>query len=157
MTKKKPATNPASPPTNSMPTISLCMIAKNEEALLASCLQSVRPILSEIIFVDTGSTDRTVQIAQSYVAKIIHEPWREDFAAARNISLEHATSDWILVLDADEVIAESDLPGLQALTKDRRVCSEFLQRHYSNDYRLSNYTPVSGEFPKLEAGHAGLS
>lgn len=86
------------------PTLSLCMIAKNEEQFIGDCLASVRDLVSEIIVVDTGSTDRTVEIAESFGAKIFHKEWQGDFAAARNESLAHATGDWILVLDADEMI-----------------------------------------------------
>lgn len=86
------------------PTLSLCVIAKNEEQFLGDCLASVREIVDEIIVVDTGSTDRTVEIAESFGAKVFHFPWNGDFAAARNESLAHATGDWILVLDADEMI-----------------------------------------------------
>lgn len=86
------------------PTLSLCMIAKNEEQFIGDCLASVRGVVDEIILVDTGSTDRTVEIAESYGAKIFHLPWQGDFATARNESLKHATGDWILVLDADETI-----------------------------------------------------
>jgi tetratricopeptide (TPR) repeat protein len=86
------------------PRLSLCMIAKNEEQFLGDCLASVRGLVDEIILVDTGSTDRTVAIAESFGAKIFHFPWNGDFAAARNESLAHATGDWILVLDADETI-----------------------------------------------------
>jgi tetratricopeptide (TPR) repeat protein len=86
------------------PTISLCMIVKNEEKYLAGCLESVRELVDEIIIVDTGSTDSTMQIAESFGARIYHFDWVNDFAAARNESLAHATGDWILYLDADERI-----------------------------------------------------
>ena len=86
------------------PRISLCVIAKDEEQFIGDCLASVRSLVDEIIVVDTGSSDRTVAIAESFGAKVFHFPWTGDFAAARNESLSHATGDWILVLDADEVI-----------------------------------------------------
>lgn len=86
------------------PTLSLCMIVKNEEEFLDDCLTSVKGVVDEIIIVDTGSTDRTVEIAERHGARIFHTEWTGDFATARNESLRHATSDWILVLDADETI-----------------------------------------------------
>lgn len=86
------------------PRVSLCMIAKDEEQFIGDCLASVRNLVDEIIVVDTGSSDRTVEIAESFGAKVFHYPWTGDFASARNESLSHATGDWILVLDADEVI-----------------------------------------------------
>lgn len=135
--------------------ISLCMIVKDEEEWLAQCLQSVKSIVDEIVIVDTGSTDRTIEIAKTFGAKIFHQPWEGDFAKARNFSIQQASGDWILVLDADEAIAEKDLQELKMLTVDQKICSEFLQRHYSNDHRLSDYTPVSGEYPEWEVGHSG--
>ncbi len=84
------------------PTVSLCMIVKNEEENLDRCLSSARDVVDEIIVVDTGSTDRTVEIANAYNARIYYHEWQDDFSLARNISLSHATRDWILHLDADE-------------------------------------------------------
>ncbi|MEM8710497.1 MAG: glycosyltransferase family 2 protein [Planctomycetota bacterium] len=90
--------------------LSLCMIAKNEERFLAECLRSVRGIAAESIVVDTGSTDRTRQIAAEAGARVLEFPWCDDFAAARNVGLEAATGSHILVLDADERLA----PGMGA-------------------------------------------
>ena len=88
--------------------LSICLIAKNEEQFLAQCLKSVQGLDAQIILVDTGSKDRTVEIAREFGAEIHHFAWCEDFAAARNAALEPATGDWILVLDADE-----ELPAAQ--------------------------------------------
>lgn len=137
------------------PGISLCMIAKDEEECIASAINSVASIVDEIIIVDTGSKDNTVQIAKSLGAEVFHSEWVNDFSIPRNISLEKARCDWILVLDADELIAESDLMGLKKLTTSSGVCWEFLQRHYISDYRVSKYRPVSGEFPELEKHYPG--
>ncbi|MDT7961519.1 MAG: glycosyltransferase, partial [Armatimonadota bacterium] len=82
--------------------ITLSMIARNEAEYLEECLKSVQGVVDEIVLVDTGSTDATPQIAEKYGAKVIYAEWQNDFAAARNIALQHATGDWILVLDADE-------------------------------------------------------
>lgn len=84
------------------PTLALVMIVKNEEAVLDRCLRSVRGIVDEIVIADTGSTDRTKEIAAEHDAKIIDFEWTQDFAAARNAALEEATTDWVLQLDADE-------------------------------------------------------
>ncbi len=86
----------------SRPSVSLCMIVKNEQDNLARCLDSVRGLVDEIIVVDTGSTDATIEIAKSYGASVHQVPWRNDFAEARNRSISHATGDWIIYLDADE-------------------------------------------------------
>lgn len=82
--------------------ISLCMIVKNEEKYLRGCLESARPFVDEIIIVDTGSTDATVAIAQDFGANVFSFPWNGNFSDARNESLRHAASEWILYLDADE-------------------------------------------------------
>ena len=85
-------------------TISLCMIVRDEAATLAQCLDSVEGVVDEIIVVDTGSTDATGEIAARYQARVYYLDWPDDFAAARNVSLAHATEDWVLVLDAEEVL-----------------------------------------------------
>lgn len=89
--------------------ISLTMIVKNEENFLDACLKSVQEMVSEIIIVDTGSTDRTKEIAERYGAKIYDFEWIDDFSAARNYALEKATQPWVLQLDADEEIFKGDL------------------------------------------------
>ncbi|HEY3190788.1 MAG TPA: glycosyltransferase family 2 protein, partial [Solirubrobacteraceae bacterium] len=85
-------------------TISLCMIVRDEESMLPRCLQAVAAHVDEIVIVDTGSTDSTMEIARSFGAKVVEAEWTGDFAAARNISFDAATSDWIFYLDADEVM-----------------------------------------------------
>ena len=84
------------------PTISLCMIVKNEEAFLEQCLKSIKDYVDEIIIVDTGSTDRTVEIAERFTDKIYFHAWENSFSKARNQSLAYATGDWIFIMDADE-------------------------------------------------------
>lgn len=138
-----------------MASISLCMIAKNEERWIAQAINSVRPIISEIILVDTGSTDRTVEIVKSLGGQTYFMPWKDDFSAPRNLSLQHATGDWVLILDADEAIAQRDLQELVRLTQDTTRCVEFLQRHYSDDHRLSDFRPIVGEYPEWEKGQGG--
>lgn len=100
-----------------MATISLSMIVKNEEQFLEGCLLSVQGIVDEIVVVDTGSTDRTMEIAQRFGAKIISFPWVNDFSAARNESLRHATCDWILYLDADERITRDQAQRIKSLVQ----------------------------------------
>jgi glycosyltransferase involved in cell wall biosynthesis/Tfp pilus assembly protein PilF len=95
--------------------VSLTMIVRNEEASLASCLNSAKELFDEIIVVDTGSTDRTKDIAAAAGARVFDFPWREDFAAARNESLKHATGDWVFWLDADEWLEELERAKLRDL------------------------------------------
>lgn len=83
------------------PTISAVLIVKDEEDYLARCLKSVQWV-DEIVVYDTGSTDRTVEIARQFTDKVIEGYWNDDFGAARNRAIEHATSDWVLIIDADE-------------------------------------------------------
>lgn len=96
-------------------TLALCMIVKNEEDVLARCLGSVRGVFDEIVVADTGSTDGSVRIAGQFGARVVHFPWRYDFAAARNFSFSQATSDYIMWLDADDVLAEPERRKLLAL------------------------------------------
>jgi len=100
------------------PTVSLCMIVKNEEAFLEGCLDSVQGAVDEIVIVDTGSTDRTLEIASRYGARILHHPWTGNFSEARNVGLDAATSDWTLVLDADERLADGQADQLRNLLEN---------------------------------------
>lgn len=101
--------------------LSVCLIVKNEEAFLAQCLKSVRNVAQQIIVVDTGSTDRTVEIAKEFGAEIYSSAWCDDFSAARNAVLEHATGDWILMLDADEELPVEQHAKLLADMKKTEV------------------------------------
>ena len=112
------------------------MIAKDEEKWLERCLNSVKDVVDEIIIVDTGSADRTKDIARKFKAKIIDFKWVDDFSAARNESLKHATKDWILVMDADEVIEKKDLEKIKNEIKNADDFSGFSleQRSYLSSY-----------------------
>ncbi|MCP4253973.1 MAG: glycosyltransferase [Candidatus Scalindua sp.] len=103
------------------PTLSLCMIVKDEEKSLPTCLESVKDYVDEIIIVDTGSTDSTVEIAESYNAIVYHHAWENSFSKARNYSLKYATCDWILIMDADEEIEENDAYKLRETIRDDDV------------------------------------
>lgn len=97
--------------------ISACMIAKNEENTIERCIHSYKSIVSEIIVVDTGSTDNTVNIAKKCGAKIFHFKWNDDFSAAKNFALDNATGDWIIFLDADEYFDENKVNNLPRIIK----------------------------------------
>lgn len=93
------------------------MIAKDEAKNIADCIRSVKPVVDEIIVVDTGSADNTRKIAEELGAKVFGFPWRDDFAAARNESIRHATGDYVIWLDADDRISTEDRKGLKLLKK----------------------------------------
>ncbi|MDP4099404.1 glycosyltransferase [Paenibacillus sp. P96] len=115
------------------PSISLCMIVRNEAEYLPKCLGSVMRMVDEIIIVDTGSTDDTVAIAKAFGANVIQMPWGDSFSAARNRGLEEATGDWILWLDADEVMDVAEAGKLkELLTRDaiQEQCVEGLQFYF---------------------------
>ena len=96
-------------------TVSLCMIVRNEAGHLAECLRSAEGLVDEIIVVDTGSTDQTKQVAAAAGAKVFDFPWIDDFAAARNEALRHATCEWIFWLDADDRLDEDNRRKIRAL------------------------------------------
>lgn len=98
-------------------TISLCMIVKNEEYKLANCLQSVAGVFDELIIVDTGSTDATIEIAKKFTDRVYHFEWIHDFAAARNFSVSKATMDYVMWLDADDIITPQNRKNLLQLKK----------------------------------------
>ena len=112
---------PALPPLKDKPSITACLIVKNEERFLDKCLQSLQGTADQIVVVDTGSTDRTVEIARTHDAEIHHFEWCDDFAAARNFSLEKARGDWVLILDADEVLTPEGRKELQIDTAAQNV------------------------------------
>ena len=95
--------------------LSLCMIVRDEEEMLPRTLEAISPAVDEIIVVDTGSTDRTVEIARSFGATVIEREWTGSFSDARNVSLDAATGDWFLYLDADEVLVSDDVEKLRGL------------------------------------------
>jgi len=100
---------------NAALSLSLCMIVRDEEACLGRCLNSVAELAPEIIVVDTGSNDRSVDIAKEFGAKVWQFDWTGDFAQARNVSLAHAVGDWVLWLDADEELAPEAGRAIAAL------------------------------------------
>jgi len=104
--------------------ITLCMIVKNEEAVLARCLDSVSDLADEIVIADTGSTDNTREIAKSYTKNIFSYSWTEDFAAARNFSFSKASGDYIFWLDADDVILPADQAKFRLLKERLNALSE---------------------------------
>lgn len=95
--------------------ISVCMIAKNEEKYIEECLKKLKPYGFEIIVTDTGSSDKTKEIAQKYADKVLDFEWIDDFSAARNFCASHASNNWILALDCDEYVNSIDMKVLRIL------------------------------------------
>jgi FkbM family methyltransferase len=139
--------------------VSLCMIVKDEEGHLARCLNSVKPIVDETIVVDTGSKDRTRDVAAFFGAKVYDFEWNGDFAAARNFSLSKATCGWVLIMDADEVISARDYHKFRKLTRKRPqkpVAYSITTRNYCNLANTIGWEPNRDEYPDEEAGWGWL-
>jgi GT2 family glycosyltransferase/Flp pilus assembly protein TadD len=142
-------------PQRAHPTVSLCMIVKNEEANLPRVLTSLDPIVDEIVVVDTGSTDRSREIAALYGAKVFEHTWQNDFSEARNLSLSYAAGDWILVMDADEAISPLDHSRFRELLGDSRSGNkayEVVTRNYTIKSSIENWSRNDGSYAAAEAG-----
>lgn len=109
--------------------LSLCTIVKNEETSLPRVLDSVKTLVDEMVIIDTGSTDRTVEIAKGYGARVYHFDWCNDFSVARNYGLEYVRGNWVLVLDADEVLTSEIVPEIKRVIEcDRYVVVNLIRR-----------------------------
>jgi len=135
--------------------LSVCMIVRNEAEQLSQCLSSIQAVADEIIVVDTGSRDNSRTIARQYGAKVFDFEWRDNFAAARNFSLEQAGGNWILVLDADETIATRDHQKILDLVREPAttpVAYKLLTRNYTNLSNLVGWRANVGDYSENEAG-----
>lgn len=140
------------------PKITLCMIVKNEDTFLEKCLSSVQDFVEEIIIIDTGSTDGTIDIANKFHAKIYHYQWNDHFANARNESLAKATSDWILWLDADECLDIQDSETYKETLKNKKANILFLPMTNFIGERLDaqNQEAYVHYQPRLFRNHQGI-
>jgi glycosyltransferase involved in cell wall biosynthesis len=129
--------------------LSFCMIAKNEERDLPKCLDSVRDLATELIVVDTGSTDATRQIAASCGAKVIPFDFTKvDFSAARNCAINQATGQWILMLDADETLEQTAASKIKELITQNENAGYYLERHnHASDSATTTTDYVVRLFP----------
>ena len=130
------------------PTLSACLIVRNEARVLERCLTSLSGVVDEIVVVDTGSTDATPEIAAGFGARICRHVWRDDFSAARNVGLDVATGDWILTIDADEyleagtrgriraVIDRTDADGILLTVRNLLAPDDLIQSAESRIVRL---------------------
>ena len=130
--------------------ISCCMIVKNEEKILARCLDSIVDLMDEIIIVDTGSTDATKEIAARYTDKIYDFEWIDDFSAARNFSFSKATKDYIYTADADEVLNEENRRKYRELKEILLPEIDIVQMKYGNQLSHGTTYNFDEEYrPKL--------
>lgn len=109
------------------PTLSISIIAKNEENNISTCINSIRSIADEIIVVDTGSTDNTVKTAEALGAKVYFYPWDNDFSQAKNTALEKCTKDWVLVIDCDEVLSKEGAKNIKSLMLNPKIEGYYLK------------------------------
>jgi len=146
------------------------MIVKNEEDNIERALISVKPAVDEMIVVDTGSTDRTKDIARALGAKVYDFKWTDNFSDVRNFSLSKASGKWILVLDADEAISPLDHEKLRRLVETHRDSMEtqspnlnqshpsslsaysFMTRNYTNSVNIVGWLPNDKRYPSEETG-----
>ncbi|TWJ18866.1 glycosyltransferase [Geobacter argillaceus] len=133
--------------------VSLCMIVRDEERRLPDCLLSCRPLVQEMIVVDTGSEDHSSQLAELFGAKLLSYQWCDDFSAARNASLSAAQGDWILVMDADELISVRDYAQFRTFLMESPPCGSVMTtRNYTNATNMEGFQPLDGGYPEEEAG-----
>jgi len=123
--------------TSDRPLIAAAIIVKNEAEHLRRCLGSIREFCDEIVVVDTGSTDDTVAIAESFGATVLHKPWRDDFAASRNFALDAVSAEWVLYIDADEELVMADVHAMRAIVRDATNVMAFGLRMHTQ----ANWTP----------------
>ena len=114
-----------------MVSISLCMIVKNEEDTLERCLKCVKDFVDEIIIADTGSTDKSKEIAKNYNCKVYDFKWINDFAAARNFAFSKATSEYIMWLDADDYITEENIEKIKKIKTSLTEKIDYVSMDYS--------------------------
>ncbi|MBT5023296.1 glycosyltransferase [Candidatus Woesearchaeota archaeon] len=142
--------------TTKMPTISLCMIVKNEDEYLLQCLNSVKELVDEIVIIDTGSKDKTKEIAEEFKKefpslKILNFGWVNDFSSARNFSISYASCDWILFMDADECIDKNTAEKIKKLIVNNKSDGFMLvQRNYTDNSQIVGWQQNDESYLKKE-------
>lgn len=126
-----------------MISVSLCMIVKNEEEVLGRCLKNAGKFADEIIIVDTGSEDKTKKIAEMYTDKIFDFPWKNDFSAARNYALDRGNGDYLMWLDADDVVPEKSVRGICTLKEELPSDTDVVMMPYAVNFDEQGKTVFS--------------
>lgn len=140
--------------------ISVCMIVKNEEKWIESCLINLKSLADEIIVVDTGSSDRTKEICVRHGVSLYDFEWTKDFSEARNFAIEKATQEWIFSFDADERIPFIEIQKTKDLLSEISDMNEIeavriTRRDFVEDSNVSNFVPCQGEYPDEERDQLG--
>lgn len=133
--------------------ISLCMIVKNEEMNLPACLASLKPIIHEMVVIDTGSSDRTADIAAAFGSRVFNFAWNGNFSDARNCAVNEARGKWILVMDADEVLAANDYEAVRSAVReagDKKIAWSVLTRNYTTQVNAQGWIANDGAYPREE-------
>ncbi len=125
--------------------VSVCIIAKNEEKHIEECLKRLRPCQFEIVVVDTGSTDRTIEIAREYTDKIFTHEWTNDFSEARNYAVSKASNDWVIMFDCDEYLEKINVMELEKLVLDEANVDKIGVITRNNPYAIQGVLSIISE------------
>lgn len=139
-----------------MATVSICMIVKNEEDVLGRCLESIEGMADEIIVVDTGSTDRTKEIASRFTERIYDFKWIDDFAAARNFAFSLAAMEYCMWLDADDLFLEEDCLAFKKMKKSLSPSVDVVMMKYNTGFDEKGNVTFSYYRERLIKNHAGM-
>lgn len=139
-----------------MITISLCMIVKDEEKVLKRCLDSAVSFADEIIIVDTGSSDSTKKIAETYTKKVYDFAWNDDFSAARNEAFRHAEMDYCMWLDADDIVSEPEQEKIRRLKEELDDDTSIVMMKYSMGFDKTGSPSLSYYRERLIKNHEGF-
>lgn len=140
-----------------MGTVSLCMIVRDEEDVLARCLESAAGLVDEVIIVDTGSRDRTKEVASRFTEKIFDFPWVDDFAAARNFSFSHAACEYCMWLDADDVIFPEDRKKFLSMKEALGPGTDVVMMPYYTGFDSDGRVVFSYYRERIVRNHAGMA
>ena len=124
------------------------MIMRDNAKTLPRCLSSVYGLVNEIIIVDTGSKDNSIEVAKSWGAQVLQDPWQDDFARPRNIGIEKARGNWVLIMDPDEMLLQKDHNDLRWLTRAKNFDAFWLTtRNYGPmNFRMDyKFVPKGGD------------